>query len=47
MWVDTWVLIVYSVILAILMIHTIFGDLLGKIFYNHFKKKIEKNEDLE
>jgi hypothetical protein len=36
-----WVAIVFAAAFVLLLIHTIIGDLLGKILYKYLKDKIE------
>lgn len=40
--VSLWVLIVFAIAFFLLLIHVIFGDLLGKALYNYLKHKEEK-----
>ena len=42
--VPLWSLIVFGIAFAIMFIHTIFGDLLGKALFNYLKHKEEKEK---
>ena len=40
--VNLWVLILFAIAFFILLIHAIFGDLLGKVLYKYLKHKIKE-----
>ena len=42
-----WVFILFVIAFFLLLIHTIFGDLIGKALYNHLKHKENKEEENE
>ena len=40
-----WLVIVFLSMFALLIVHNIIGDLLGKVLYNHLKKTLEEKEN--
>ena len=43
--IDLLVVILFAIAFFVLLIHTIFGDLLGKALYNHMKHKKRLDDD--